>query len=69
MEPNTKILVTCGNSHLGSNVIKYLLERNVPPKNILTTVRSEAKGQKWKEKGIKIRIADYKNPESLEKAF
>ena len=69
LEHNTKILVTCGNSHLGSNVIKYLLERNVPSKNILTTVRSEAKGQKWKEKGIEIRIADYKNPESLEKAF
>ena len=27
------------------------------------------KGEKWKEKGIEIRIADYTNPESLEKAF
>lgn len=69
IDPNTKILVTCGNSKLGGNVIKYLLERNFPAKNIITTVRSLQKGEKWKEKGIEIRIADYKNPESLEKAF
>lgn len=69
IEPNTKILVTCGNSKLGGNVIKYLLERNVPAKNISTTVRSLAKGEKWKEKGIEIKIADYKDPESLEKAY
>ena len=67
--PNTKILVTCGNSHIGSQVIKYLLKKNVPPTNISTTVRSEAKAEKLKEKGIEIKIADYKNPESLEKAF
>ena len=69
IDPNTKILVTCGNSHLGGNVIKYLLEKNYPPKSIITTVRSLQKGEKWKEKGIEIRIADYKDPESLEKAF
>ena len=66
---NTKILVTCGNSKLGSQVIKYLLERKFPTKNLSTRVRSEAKGEKWKEKGIEIKIADYKDPESLEKAF
>ena len=69
IDPNTKILVTCGNSKLGGNVIKYLLARNFPAKNIITTVRSPQKGEKWKEKGIEIRIADYKDPESLEKAF
>ena len=66
---NTKILVACGNSKLGSQVIKYLLERKFPTKNLSTRVRSEAKGEKWKEKGIEIKIADYKDPESLEKAF
>ena len=69
IEPNTKILVTYGNSNLGGNVIKYLLEKNYPAKNIITTVRSLQKGEKWKEKGIEIRIADYKDPESLEKAL
>ena len=69
IDPNTKIMVTCGNSHLGQNVIKYLLEKNYPPKNILTTVRSLQKGEKWKEKGIEIRIANYNDPQSLEKAF
>ena len=69
IDPNTKIMVTCGNSHLGQNVLKYLLEKNYPPKNIITTVRSLEKGEKWKEKGIEIRIADYKDPKSLENAF
>ena len=69
IDSNLKILVTCGNSNLGGYVIKYLLEKNYPPKNIITTVRSLQKGEKWKEKGIEIRIADYKDPESLEKAF
>ena len=69
VEPNTKICVTCGNSKLGGNVIKYLLEKNVPPKNIITTVRSLAKGENLKKKGIEIRIADYKDIESLIKAF
>ena len=50
-------------------LIKYLLEKNYPPKNIITTVRSLQKGEKWKEKGIEIRIGDYKYPESLEKSF
>ena len=69
IEPNIKFMVTCGNSRLGGNVIKYLLEKNVPAKNISTTVRTASKGEKWKAKGIEIKIADYKDPESLEKAF
>jgi NAD(P)H dehydrogenase (quinone) len=62
-------LVNCGNSNLLGNIIKYLFEKNYPPKNIITTVRSLQKGEKWKEKGIEIRIGDYKYPESLEKSF
>lgn len=69
VDPNTKFLVTLGSSHLGENVLHYLLEKNVPPKNIITTVRSLKKGEKWKEKVIEVRIADYTNKESLEKAF
>ena len=69
IEPTTKILVTCGNSHLGKNVIKYLLEKKYPPENIYSTVRTEQKGEQWKQKGVQIRIADYSDPESLIKAF
>lgn len=69
IDPNAKLLVTCGNSKLGGNVLKYLLEKKVPPKNIITTVRDLSKGEKWQKEGIEIRIADYKNPESLIKAF
>lgn len=69
IEPNTKFLVTLGSSKLGGYVIDYLLKKNVPPKNIITTVRSEKKGEKWKKKGIELRIADYTDPESLERAF
>lgn len=69
INPNTKFLVTLGSSNLGGYVLQYLLEKNVPPKNIITTVRNMQKGEKWKEKGIEVRIADYTDPESLEKAF
>ena len=43
--------------------------RKKSPKNISITVRDLSKGEKWKKEGIEIKIADYKNPESLEKAF
>ena len=52
-EPNTKFLVTLGSSKLGGSVIEYLLKKNVLPKNIITTVRSLKKGEKWKEKELK----------------
>ena len=63
-----KYLVTLANSHFGSLSIDFLL-KEVPPKDIIATVRDLKKGEKFKEKGIEVRLADYSKPETLKEAF
>lgn len=62
------ILITGANGHLGSTAIEHLLEKN-PDTEIAGLVRSEEKGEELKEKGAELRIGDYFDPDSLEKAF
>lgn len=62
------ILVTGANGHLGSMTIDHLLKKK-PDAEIAGLVRSEEKGEDLKKKGVEIRIADYFNTDSLEKAF
>ncbi len=50
IDSNIKIMVTYVNSNLGENIIKYLLEKNYPSKNIITTVRSLQKRKKMERK-------------------
>ena len=63
-----KYLVTLANSHFGSLAIDFLL-KEVPAKDIIATVRDLKKGEKFKEKGIEVRLADYSKPETLKEAF
>ena len=63
-----KYLVTLANSHFGSLAIDFLL-KEVPAKDIIATVRDLKKGEKFKEKGIEVRLADYSKPEILKEAF
>ena len=63
-----KYLVTLANSHFGSLAIDFLL-KEVPPKDIIATVRDLKKGEKFKEKGIEVRLADYSKQETLKEAF
>ena len=63
-----KYLVTLANSHFGSLAIDFLL-KEVPVKDIIATVRDLKKGEKFKEKGIEVRLADYSKPETLKEAF
>ena len=63
-----KYLVTLANSHLGFLAIDFLL-KEVPAKDIIATVRDLKKGEKFKEKGIEVRLADYSKPETLKEAF
>ena len=63
-----KYLVTLANSHFGSVVIDCLL-KEIPAKNIIATVRDLKKGEKFKAKGIEVRLADYSKPETLKEAF
>ena len=63
-----KYLITLASSHFGTVAIDFLL-KEIPSKNIIATVRDAKKGEKLKEKGIEIRIADYSKPETLKEAF
>ena len=61
------ILITGANGHLGSQTIDNLLDKS-PDIDIAGLVRSEEKGAELKEKGVEIRIADYTDYSSIEKA-
>lgn len=62
------ILITGANGHLGSTTIDHLLKKK-PDAEIAGLVRSERKGEELKAKGVEIRIGDYFDADSLEKAF
>ncbi len=62
------ILVTGANGNLGSTTINHLLGEK-PDAEIAGLVRSEEKGEDLKAKGVEIRIGDYFDTRSLEKAF
>lgn len=62
------ILITGANGHLGSQTIDFLLDNNLDD-NIAGLVRSEEKGAKLKEKDVELRIGDYTDYPSIEKAF
>lgn len=59
------ILVTGANGNLGRATISYLLKEGVAANTIYAMVRSEEKGQPFKELGVNLRIADYNDPASL----
>lgn len=61
------ILITGANGHLGSQTIDFLLDKN-PKANIAGLVRSKDKGAELKEKDVEIRIGDYNDYSSIEKA-
>lgn len=63
-----KLLVTGATGMLGTKVIQALLER-VSVEEIAVSVRNPDKAATLKEKGIEVRVADYEDPASLEKAF
>ena len=60
--------MTLANSHFGSLAIDFLL-KEVQAKDIIATVRDLKKGEKFKSKGIEVRLADYSKPETLQEAF
>lgn len=62
------ILVTGANGNLGSQTINFLIEQNSSEK-IAGLVRSEEKGADLKEKEVDIRIGDYTDYTSLQKAM
>ena len=66
----SKILVTGASGHLGSLVIKHLLEtENVPASDIVAGSRDTTKLQALADKGIETREVDFDTPATLEPAF
>lgn len=62
------ILVTASTGQLGTAVVNYLLEK-VPASQIAVLARDAQKAQGFADKGISVRIGDYKNYDSLVAAF
>lgn len=62
------ILVTGANGNLGTQTIDFLIEQDSSEK-IAGLVRTEEKGADLKEKGVDIRIGDYTDYASLQKAM
>jgi NAD(P)H dehydrogenase (quinone) len=61
--------VTGSTGALGALAIQHLLALKVPASSIVALARSEAKAAGLKAKGVQVRIADYGNMDSLEKAL
>ena len=61
------ILITGASGHLGTAVINHLLTKTSAD-NIVALVRNAEKGKALKAKGIEVRIGDYADKASIEKA-
>ncbi len=63
------ILVTGASGHLGRLVVDSLLERGVPPQDVVATARDLDSIADLAAKGVVVRRADYTDPVSLKDAF
>ena len=63
-----KILVTGATGKLGRTVIETLVKK-LPANRIVALVRDEAKAADLKEKGVDIRLGDYDDTASLDRAM
>jgi NAD(P)H dehydrogenase (quinone) len=61
------ILITGANGDLGTQTIDFLLDKN-PDAEIAGLVRNKEKGAELKQKGVEIRIGDYTDYSTIEKA-
>lgn len=65
----TSIAVTGASGKLGTSTLKFLLQRNVTPGNIIAVVRDPAKVSEFASRGVQVRRGDYTDVASLEQAF
>jgi NAD(P)H dehydrogenase (quinone) len=63
------ILVTGATGHLGKAVINSLLNKGISASDIIALARDETKAADLKDKGVQVRIGDYKNFNSLKNAL
>jgi NAD(P)H dehydrogenase (quinone) len=63
------IAVTGASGKLGGATIRFLLQREVAPKDIVAIVRDPNKVADLAARGVQVRRSDYTDPKSLESAF
>lgn len=63
------IAVTGATGNLGRLVVNDLLDRDIPPSEIVAAVRSPDKAADLAERGVEVRKADYDQPDTLDSAF
>ena len=63
------ILVTGATGHFGTATIKALLDKGISASNIAGLIRDESKAKELKKLGIKLKIGDYDDYNSLISAF
>lgn len=63
------IAVTGATGNLGRLVVHDLLDRGIPPREIVAAVRSPERASDLAERGVEIREADYSEPDTLNAAF
>lgn len=63
------ILVSGGSGKLAGLVIDELLARGVPARQIVTTTRTPARLAALAKRGVEVREADFKRPETLDRAL
>jgi len=63
------ILVTGATGHYGTKVLEHLLHKGIEAQYLTALVRDAAKGQALQDQGIKLRVGDYADVESLVQAF
>ena len=63
------ILITGATGHFGTATIKALLDKGISASNIAGLIRDESKAKELKKLGIKLKIGDYDDYNSLISAF
>src|SRR5262245_15724554 len=64
-----KIIVSGASGQLGGLVVKGLLAKGVPAKNLILVSRTPDSLQEYAKQGAAVRFGDFEKPESLAAAF
>jgi NAD(P)H dehydrogenase (quinone) len=63
------ILVTGATGHFGKLAINFLIRNGIAPQEIIALVREEEKAKEIAKTGVVLRLGNYNDYDSLEKAF
>lgn len=64
-----KITITGANGHFGKTTIDFLLKKGLEANQLAGLVRTKENGSELKKLGVEVKIGDYEDSDSLEKAF